>query len=493
MNKVYGTSGRSRKKGRSARHGRPAPSSKKRLLLILGVAVLGIWAITRLGGSSDADTQTATLTIHSGTVEFSSEGTDFWINAKSGLEAQEGDRLRTGANSRAELTILGNTTLFLGDNTELSLTTLRQRSNGKKELKLTVPRGQVWVSVAENEFSRDSGSKFSLHTGRQVVRLRGTIFDLQSGEADTLRVLRGGIDTSILDTEGDEAETILVDTGKKLILNDTTRDQLLADTDPAVVLQTSETEFRESEWHLLNLERVAPQEAATIRGEIDRKASLKNTLADPDAEPLSAPTFLEPLPGTVVPASADALPLSGTAPAEAFQVSVNGYTLTKFQAGDRKWTYFASRKFGTLVPGENTYEVIATARDGRQSPPAKITVTYAGTSTPATIEPVDAGSITDPDFAAPIVTSPVIADTSKPFETNEAVLRIEGLVDPKTNAVEVNGFRLKKYVAGSEKWLYTANAQYGNLSVGANTFVVRAFGPDGKTATTQIHVVYQPK
>ncbi|NJP03806.1 hypothetical protein HC823_00825 [Candidatus Gracilibacteria bacterium] len=61
-----------------------------------------------------------------------------------------------------------------------------------------------------------------------------------------------------------------------------------------------------------------------------------------------------------------------------------------------------------------------------------------------------------------------------------------------TNAVEVNGFRLKKYTPGEKIFRYTANANYGNMQEGENIFEIIAFGPNDQRSKTAIKVAYQP-
>ncbi len=96
------------------------------------------------------------------------------------------------------------------------------------------------------------------------------------------------------------------------------------------------------------------------------------------------------------------------------------------------------------------------------------------------------------DFSAPVILKPTVLSHDEPYQTSAPVVTISGLVDPKTNAVEINGFRLKKFTPGQTEFQYIANANYGNLKTGENTFKITAFGPDGKTAETEIKIHYSP-
>lgn len=48
----------------------------------------------------------------------------------------------------------------------------------------------------------------------------------------------------------------------------------------------------------------------------------------------------------------------------AAKVQVNGYTLQRFNPGDKTWTYFANADYDLMKPGENIYEVHGIAPDG---------------------------------------------------------------------------------------------------------------------------------
>ncbi len=77
-------------------------------------------------------------------------------------------------------------------------------------------------------------------------------------------------------------------------------------------------------------------------------------------------------------------------------------------------------------------------------------------------------------------------------QTAASVITIVGEVDATTEAVEVNGFRLRKFEPGNTTFSYIANAAYGNMKEGENTYTIRAFGPKGVMSETSIKVHYAP-
>ena len=96
---------------------------------------------------------------------------------------------------------------------------------------------------------------------------------------------------------------------------------------------------------------------------------------------------------------------------------------------------------------------------------------------------------------APVVTTPEAIPNGGSYKTTEGVLTLSGTVDPKTNAVLVNGYKLKKFAPGDTTFTYIASARYGvrsNLKEGENKYEILTLGPDGVQASTTINVTYTP-
>ena len=69
---------------------------------------------------------------------------------------------------------------------------------------------------------------------------------------------------------------------------------------------------------------------------------------------------------------------------------------------------------------------------------------------------------------------------------------IRGLTSTKTSAIEVNGYRLTKYVAGSQSWNYIAATKMQTLTEGDNEYVIKAFDADENVIDETIyHINYQ--
>ena len=460
-------------------------SSLKKIFFWLILFLLLFWAGKSIFLGGEEVSAEAGVTIRQGVLEFSLSGEDLWTRGMSGQKFLEGDKLRCTGNCEASVDLLnGGSIIVLGPNTELEFTELSQDSTGRKNIKLSVTSGEIWGTIADDEFSKKK-SYFLLTTPSSEIDIKGAILDVTTGITDLIRVLRGTVELRAIDPSGKKSDVINMSIGQQLLMDTAAKELFFSDSGQKA-MEALDTSFEESEWNLQNLELFSPQEAAAIRHRIELSASPATT-QDPEKNGLDSPTITSPAPGAIIPAAQDMLELEGVAPIDAYRISVNGYILTKFQPGDRKWSYFASKKFGTLVPGENTFKVIALSRDGRESAPASITITYN-----ATQEPVVVAEATS-DFPVPVIQTPVLTDNTKPFETQDSVLKITGIVDPRTVAVEVNGFRLQKYKPGDTQWAYTANAQYGNMVVGENTYTVVAFGPNNEKSSVSIRVDYTPQ
>ena len=322
----------------------------------------------------------------------------------------------------------------------------------------------------------------------------------------------------LLDSVDEVVNRVTVSVGQQIAVNDTTAAML----EPAAELEIIDPEFLDSEWHLRNLEQFDPEGVAETRAKIEaRNAPIvvpeeetPEQRLDSDAPlnpELEAPVLLSPASNAVIPASQSSITIEGTAPEQAFQIQVNGYTLAKFQPGDRKWTYFAATRFNTLNPGENLYQVIAIDRQGQRSPVTELRLTYEGVA-PAPVTPapipeaevpveteapqIEAPAEVSDVFPAPRVTTPALfaEDPNATFQTASDRVTLFGEVPVGTNAVKVNGFQLRQFEVGDTNFQYTAIALgvNGNMQEGENTYNIQALGPDGKFSETKVTVFYSP-
>ncbi len=466
------------------------------LLTILVIGWLGIKVVHFFAGNDLSQSAEAVLEIKDGTAEFALGNTEkeLWTRADSGQTLLQGDKLKTSGNGIVEIRILGNA-IFVKPETELEFTKLISKEDGQKNIEISLKKGEIWTKVVGDDFADDKSS-FVVSAKNSTTYVHGTIFDVKTSETeDIIRLIRGKVDVDVHEFGGEGVKNVVIGAGQKLVVNDETYEKAV---NGDIVLEPNDKEFIQSEWNLKNLEQFDPQETAKIRGEIEKsaekiKSTSENELVDPEIEP---PVILSPQNEEHIPASEDLVIISGTVPENIFQVVVNGYTLTKFEPGDRKWSYVASKKFGTLVPGENKYTVKAVRRDGKESKPAEVVVFYDGFAKPK-VEDISRNfrSIDErklDEFKAPDILKPIRRNGEDAYQTSSEVVMISGIVDPKTNRVEVNGFQLRKFKPGDTEFVYIANAKYGNMKKGENVYEVVAYGPDGKKASSSIKIIYTP-
>ena len=72
--------------------------------------------------------------------------------------------------------------------------------------------------------------------------------------------------------------------------------------------------------------------------------------------------------------------IQGTTPKATSKITVNGYALSKYKAGETKWSYIAATSLGTLKKGTNYYTVSALDSSGNKIDTKNFTIVYNGTS-----------------------------------------------------------------------------------------------------------------
>lgn len=75
--------------------------------------------------------------------------------------------------------------------------------------------------------------------------------------------------------------------------------------------------------------------------------------------------------------------IDGVTPKTTAKITVNNQTLTKYKAGETKWSYIAATSLGTLKKGLNNYTINAFDKNGTTIASKKFTINYTGTSSSA--------------------------------------------------------------------------------------------------------------
>lgn len=472
--------------------------------------------------AASSENISADFQILEGRSEFSSLNNPTWAPAFSGSYISLGDSIKTLANSRASLEISGGNFVYLSENTEIQLTEFRQQSSRDKyTILLTLVSGEIWIRVSEDFKNTNEDSTFAIKAEHTTTNVRGTVLDISTqDQQDIIRLIKGSADVTVaLDKDKKDTRILKLGVNQKLIVNNDRKSQIAEGID---LIEGLDNNFKESEWHLQNLERFSPQEVAEIRRIIELKQPVIET---PNGETpaistvtdLTAPRpeFTFPEPGKTIPKNPeDSVVIEGVVPENTRQVVVNNYPLSKFQEGDRKWVYIASKKFGTLSTGNNTVSVYSVSGNGDTSAVQTLNFIYEGdpeangqiknteVQVPSESTFADDTKPEDPSFLRPQVSFPPQSSTGTPYQTSSKIVTIQGTVDPKTQAVEVeyknetlgtsDTYRLKQFEAGDPGFSYIANADYQNMAEGKNMYIVRAIGPNDKTSEFTVNVIYTP-
>ena len=70
--------------------------------------------------------------------------------------------------------------------------------------------------------------------------------------------------------------------------------------------------------------------------------------------------------------------IEGTTPADTAKLLVNDYPLSKYKAGETKWSYIAAVSLGNLKKGDNNFVVKAVDADDKELGLKTFTITYQG-------------------------------------------------------------------------------------------------------------------
>ena len=484
---VYRGRGSNRNQSKRKKNGFRFFANNKNTITGLVLVFLILFGIKSIFFNTHPEAEAASINAQKGSTQFSLENSDSWTFLQDSIDLFAGDKFKTLGNGNAAMNFFGGNSIFVKENSEISIQTLEKTDNSKTAV-IKIISGEIWTNVAE----KDENTSIIIQTEHQNILPDVGVFAISNESGiESIATIKGSGKSQIRQSTGNE--TISLSENTQIQIDSSNFDSVNNDSIAEFQTDIPQT-FLDSDWHLENLGTFFPTEALELRQKIDEKkeAQNNNQIAATITEnpSIASPKITSPAQNLEISAEEDSVQIEGIAPENTYQISINGYTLTKYQPGDQKWLYFASTKFGTMVPGLNEYSVIATTRDGQKSAPAKVTVNYKG----ADIAPKTFSQINEEAnaFSVPEISSPVGLTTAAPWETSSSIITIKGTVPKETNKVTVNEFALRQFKIGSGEFSYIANAQYGNFVKGNNLYVVKAYGPDGKTSETSINIIYTP-
>lgn len=215
-----------------------------------------------------------------------------------------------------------------------------------------------------------------------------------------------------------------------------------------------------------------------------------------DRKPPAAPSITEPAKdGQTYRTQQTELVIRGTAPQGAAGIIVNDYRLQLFDPAKGTWSYLASTRLDNFREGENVFTVYAVNESGTKSPGVSLTILLGGEGE-GVISSASSGQSSSAEISENTLpkNDPILPGTLKvtgPGEGTEYTFTgtgssflLEGTVPKETSSVWVNGYKLRLYVAGKTFFNYIADATFGTLKKGTNTYVINARNAEDKILDT---------
>jgi hypothetical protein len=149
----------------------------KKLLLILALTILVASTLVGCGGGSPCPSTLTILSITEGEVFVMKAGADDWVKAEAEMELEDGDTIKTGGNSSAEITFFDGSTMELGAGTEIEIISLDLACNtGVTTITLEQVIGDTISRVTG---ILDPASSYEVQTPSGVVGVRGSAVRIQ--------------------------------------------------------------------------------------------------------------------------------------------------------------------------------------------------------------------------------------------------------------------------------------------------------------------------
>ncbi len=438
----------------------------------------------------------AAVTLTSGSAEMQIWGNEEPVRVLSGTLLREGDTLRTFAGTKLSLSLLNNSVIRVGEDTEFVIEKLESR-DGQDGISLLLKKGDVWLKRSTEQVVEID---FSVLTDDMTVRSLGTTFAVSRGSETAVRVIEGSVEVDVKSNENGKErviETIVVGIGQEVVIGEREM-AFFKQRKPQNVLYAISDAFHAGEWYAWNrTEDQRPREVVTVADAVEK--SKEPTLitespdevaalpaATPDDEPATPLIAIiepaEPV-STVKTGPVVIKGTTGTNTAKIIVTTYEGgktdtYTLSRYTAGSTEWNYIASEAYGSLKPGENKFTIEAVSASDVKSAPIDVVIKLDKPLEPA-------------DLSAPTVTK---FNDSESSETTEDIVRVGGTIGKGIAKIVVNGFELTKFTAGGTEWAYYAKVEYGNFKEGTNDYEVYGVDPDGnKTAITRFTITKKPK
>jgi len=143
-----------------------------RLLSVLALTILMASTLVGCGHGSSIPSTLTILSAIEGDVSVMEVGTDDWIEAEVGMSLEDGDTIKTGDDSSAEITFFDGSTVELQPGTEVEIASLDITDTGSTTIALEQTIGAT-ISRVVNII--DPASSYEVETAAGAAAVRGSV------------------------------------------------------------------------------------------------------------------------------------------------------------------------------------------------------------------------------------------------------------------------------------------------------------------------------
>ena len=478
-------------------------------LIIVALAVVAALAV-RVWSFDDGSSTSSPLA-RSGSVELTSiaggievflPAVGAWKITSDPVQLNSGEKVRSGAESSAELIFDDGSALMLVENSEIEVLNL-QNSLSKKSVELNLARGAIGVAVG-------AGSDFAIAADFLKIDdpVGEFIFTADENE-NVASALSGEFTAVVLDPQNSktpELQNFIVAAGEMIEVSDRRINLLRIGGEIDLVKNTSDEVKKSPIFRMMtggefteNPDSENPDSENSAESELEIPSSKLETN-------LTAPFIVTG--GGNISAVAEPVKVAGRVAPEIARVEItfeNGdpFVLSQFESGSGEWNYNASIEWGNLKIGMSNYSVVGFDADGNATPTANFQINFdpegvddsafeSGETSEASdseIQSTDGVPVVGGEtFAAPTVIEPTDGAT---FDS--APVHFAGTVPAGTSEVLVNEYALTSFTPSDLNWKYNAAPEWENLEVGENEFEIVAVSDSGDRSSITIKIIYSPE
>ena len=143
-----------------------------RLLSILALTIVMGATVVGCGGGSSTPSTLTTLSAIDGDVSVMEAGTDSWTQGEVGMSLEDGDVIKTGDDSSAEITFFEGSTIELQPGTEVEIASLDIADSGYTTISLEQTIG---ATISRVTSIIDPASSYEVETATGAAAVRGSI------------------------------------------------------------------------------------------------------------------------------------------------------------------------------------------------------------------------------------------------------------------------------------------------------------------------------